>query len=121
MDFGTGGTYRRHLSFSVSNRALPVKKSIMGVVLLQYKTDDQAQGSLIPAVISHQLIGKAVQCPKNIPTYHLHQLHASVPSFVGAHLHHPPINHIVGLQLPVKNCNLKDGHPPKQANLKECQ
>jgi hypothetical protein len=67
----------------------------MGVILLQYKTVDQAQGSLIPAVISHQLIGKAVQCPKNIPTYHSHQSHASVSYFVGAHLHHPPINHIV--------------------------
>ena len=93
----------------------------MGVILPLSETVDQAQGSLIPAVISHQLIGKAVQCPKNIPTYYLHQLHASVSSFGGAHLHHPPINHIVSLQLPVKNCNLKDGHPPKQSNLKECE
>lgn len=34
-------------------------------------------------------------------------------------LHHPPIHHIISLQLPIKNSNLKNRHPSKQPNLKE--
>jgi hypothetical protein len=76
--------------------------------------------SLTLLVISHQLIGKAVQCPKNMPTCPHPISHIPLSSNITrTHLHHPPINHIIHPQPLPKNPKLKNGHPPKQSNFKE--
>lgn len=86
---------------------------------------NHAHGSLTPAVISHQLIGKAVQCPKNIPIYA--HISDNLPSTeapwacVKVYLHHPPVRYRVHWQLPVEDPHLKNRHPAEQADFEERQ
>ena len=82
----------------------------------------QAQASLIPLVSNHQFIGKPVQCPKNMPIWDAirqRQHHRGTSDPTTTNLHHEPVYRCIHLQLTIKDQDVEDGHPAKEADFKE--
>ena len=82
----------------------------------------QAHGSLTRFLISTQLIGIAVQWPKNMPTCDeiSHNLpHHLIPRTTN--LHHPPIRHARRIQPVSEDGDLKNRHPSKQPDFEKRQ